>query len=139
MKLVKTEEVENPPLGLIGKGVEVLGDIEFAEGLRIEGRVVGSLVSETGTLVVEEGASIEARVNVGVCIISGNLDGDVTAKSRLEIRRTSRVRGDLAAPVLLIEEGAIFNGSVGMTRDEARPVQSGRVADSGEMVKAKGA
>jgi cytoskeletal protein CcmA (bactofilin family) len=139
MKLVKTEEIENPLLGLIGRGVAVSGDIKFIEGLRIEGRVAGSVVSENGTLVIEEGAQVEAKVEVGICIISGNLQGDVTAKSRIEIRRTSRVNGDVTAPVLLIEEGAMFNGSVGMTRDEGRRLESSRATETSDMVKVKGA
>ena len=116
MKLVRTNGNEGA-FGLIGKGVEVRGDILFTEGLRVEGKVVGSLVAESGTLIIDESARIEARVEVGVCVISGTLDGNVKAKSRVEIHKTSRVKGDITTPVLLVEEGAIINGSVGMNEE----------------------
>ena len=139
MKLVKESGIDNAS-GLIGKGVEVTGDIIFTEGLRVEGRVVGSLVSEKGTLVVDESARIEARVDVGVCLISGTLDGNVKAKSRVEIRRTSRVRGDIFTPVLLIEEGAVLNGNVGMSAEAAgRLMDATRPGDIDENVMVKGA
>jgi cytoskeletal protein CcmA (bactofilin family) len=124
MKLVKESGVDTAS-GLIGKGVEVTGDILFTDGLRVEGRVNGSLVSEKGTLVVEESARVEARVDVGVCLISGTLEGNVKAKSRVEIRRTSRVRGDIITPVLLVEEGSVLNGNVGMSAEAA-----GRLIDA---------
>src|SRR5687768_15762336 len=118
MKLVKNN-VNDSAFGLIGKGVEVKGDILFTDGLRVEGRVVGSLVAENGTLIVEQSAHIEARVDVGVCVISGALEGNVKAKSRVEIYKSSRVRGDITTPVLLVEEGAVLNGSIGMNEQAA--------------------
>jgi cytoskeletal protein CcmA (bactofilin family) len=118
MKLVKNNGNEGA-FGLIGKGVEVKGDILFTDVLRVEGRVVGSLVAENGTLIVEESARIEARVEVGVCVISGTLEGNVKAKSRVEIYKSSRVRGDITTPVLLVEEGAVLNGSIGMNEQAA--------------------
>ena len=139
MKLVKENGIDTAS-GLIGKGVEVTGDILFTDGLRVEGRVNGSLVSEKGTLVVEESARVEARVDVAICLISGILDGNVKAKSRVEIRRTSRVRGDIITPVLLVEEGAVLNGNVGMSAEAAgRLLDSTRQGDGEETVLVKGA
>ena len=139
MKLVKENGIDTAS-GLIGKGVEVTGDILFTDGLRVEGRVNGSLVSEKGTLVIEESARVEARVDVAICLISGILDGNVKAKSRVEIRRTSRVRGDIITPVLLVEEGALLNGNVGMSAEAAgRLLDSTRQGDGEETVLVKGA
>ena len=139
MKLVKENGIDNAS-GLIGKGVEVTGDVLFTDALRVEGRVVGSLVSEKGTLIVEESARVEARVDVGVCLISGILEGNIKAKSRVEVRRTSRVRGDIITPVLLVEEGAVLNGNVGMSAEAAsRLLDSTREPDSQENAMVKGA
>jgi len=139
MKLVKENGIDTAS-GLIGKGVEVTGDILFTDGLRVEGRVNGSLVSEKGTLVIEESARVEARVDVAVCLISGILDGNVKAKSRVEIRRTSRVRGDIITPVLLVEEGAVLNGNVGMSAEAAgRLLNATRPGDGEENILVKGA
>ena len=139
MKLVKENGIDNAS-GLIGKGVEVTGDIVFTDGLRVEGRVVGSVVSEKGTLVIEESARVEARVEVGVCLISGTLEGNIKSKSRVEVRRTSRVRGDIITPVLLVEEGAVLNGNVGMSAEAAsRLMDATRPGDAEENALVKGA
>ena len=116
MKLAKNNGNNNAS-GLIGKGVEVTGDILFADQLQVEGMVVGKVISKNGTLIIEEMGRVEAQVDVGVCVIRGTLDGNVKAKSRAEIHKTSRVRGDLTTPVLLFEEGAVFNGTIGMSQE----------------------
>ena len=141
MKFTKNgESVNENAVGLIGKGVEVSGDIVFSDGLRVEGRVAGSVVSEGGTLIVEQAARIEARVDVGICVISGTLEGNVTAKSRVEVHKTARVRGDITTPVLLVEEGAVVNGNVGMSSQSASHlVEPLRTSDAEEQVRVKGA
>jgi cytoskeletal protein CcmA (bactofilin family) len=140
MKLGKTNGNEDS-IGLIGKGVEITGDIIFTDGLRVEGRVAGSVKSESGTLVIEESARISARIDVGVCVISGTLDGDVNAKSRVEIRRNSKVRGDVTTPVLLMEEGALLNGAVGMGKEATARLRdaAGTTVDSEGIAQMRGA
>lgn len=141
MKFGKNDEAGNDSAaGLIGKGVEISGDIVFTGVLRVEGRVTGSLVSESGTLMVEQAARVEARVDVGICIISGIVEGNLSAKSRVEVHKTARVRGDLTTPVLLVEEGAVVNGNVGMaSQASSNSVESIRPRDAEEQVRVKGA
>ena len=141
MKFGKNEEAGNDSdAGLIGKGVEISGDIIFTGVLRVEGRVTGSLVSESGTLIVDQAARVEARVDVGICIISGIFEGNLSAKSRVEVHKTARVRGDITTPVLLVEEGAVVNGNVGMgSTASASSVEPIRLKDAEEQVRVKGA
>jgi cytoskeletal protein CcmA (bactofilin family) len=115
MKLVKSEGGASD-FGLIGRGIEIIGEITFNSQLNIEGKVKGKLVSESGTLTVGETGLIEAEVQVGACVIHGTLNGDLTAKTRVEIRRTGKVYGDVVTPILLVEEGAAFNGNIRMDR-----------------------
>ncbi|HWP43283.1 MAG TPA: polymer-forming cytoskeletal protein [Blastocatellia bacterium] len=119
MKLVNKGDNGASDFGLIGRGIEISGDISFTDRLQIEGRVSGTLTSESGTLGIGETGQVEARVEVGVCIIHGTLEGDLVASSRVEIRRTGRVTGDVITPVLLVEEGAIFNGAIRMGKEAA--------------------
>jgi cytoskeletal protein CcmA (bactofilin family) len=138
MKLVKNGS--DIAFGLLGRGVSVMGDIRFEDKLQVEGKVVGKVTSEKGTLIVEEGGRIEAQVDVGVCIIRGAVEGNINARSRIEIHKASRVRGDMTTPVLLVEEGAVFNGSVGMGQEqEARLPEEIPSRDSEERLKVKGA
>ena len=103
-------------VGLIGQGVEVSGNITFTDRLEIEGKVTGKISSEGGALIIGEFGAVKAEIDVGICVIHGNLEGDLTARARVEIHRTGRVTGDLLTPVLVVEEGAIFNGAVRMSQ-----------------------
>jgi cytoskeletal protein CcmA (bactofilin family) len=138
MKLAKNEgDAQTSASGLVSKGVEISGDILFAEELRVVGRVTGKVVSEKGSLVIEQAGRVEAQVEVGICVIRGTLNGDVKAQSRIEIYKTGRVRGDLSAPVLLVEEGAEINGSIGMGKAGDRLSEEVQPGDNGEKIQVK--
>ena len=138
MKLAKNDvDAHASTPGLVSKGVEITGDILFAEELRVVGRVVGKVISETGSLVIEQAGRVEAQVEVGICVIRGTLNGDVKAQSRIEIYKTGRVRGDLTAPVLLVEEGAVINGSIGMGKAGGRVSGELQPGDNGEEIQVK--
>lgn len=116
MKLVKGE-ANSSDFGWIGRGIEVTGDITFADRLQVDGKVTGKLISESGTLIIGESGQLDTQIDVGVCVVHGELRGNLIARSKLEIRRTGRVHGDVATPVLLVEEGAVFNGAIRMTQE----------------------
>jgi len=116
MKLVKNEPTSSD-FGLIGRGIEVIGDISFADRLQVDGKSQGKITSANGTLIVGESARIEAQIDVGVCVVHGLVQGNLIARSKLEIRKTGRVQGDVITPVLLVEEGAVFNGAIRMSQE----------------------
>jgi len=110
-------EPTNSDFGLIGRGIEVIGDISFADRLQVDGKTQGKLTSDGGTLIIGESARIEAQIDVGVCVVHGLVQGNLIARSKLEIRKTGRVQGDVITPVLLVEEGAVFNGAIRMSQE----------------------
>ncbi len=116
MKLVKGDNGKSE-LGWIGNGIEITGDIAFSDRLQVDGRVLGKITSESGTLIIGESGQLDAKIDVGVCVIHGALNGNLTARTKIEIRRTGRVSGDVMTPVLLVEEGAIFNGVIKMGQE----------------------
>jgi cytoskeletal protein CcmA (bactofilin family) len=116
MKLVKNEPTGSD-FGLIGRGIEVIGDISFADRLQVDGKTQGKLTSDSGTLIVGESARMEAQIDVGVCVVHGSVHGNLIARSKLEIKKTGRVHGDVVTPVLLVEEGAVFNGAIRMSQE----------------------
>jgi cytoskeletal protein CcmA (bactofilin family) len=120
--LVKTES-GGSDMGLIGRGIEVSGDIFFSDQLRVDGKVDGKITSQGGTLVIGESGHIEAQVDVGTCVIHGALHGNLIAKTKVEIHKSGRVHGDLITPVLLVEEGAIFNGMIKMGQESSRKLE----------------
>ena len=110
-------EPTSSDFGLIGRGIEVIGDISFADRLQVDGKTQGKLTSDNGTLIVGESARIEAQIDVGVCVVYGLVQGNLIARSKLEIRKSGRVQGDVITPVLLVEEGAVFNGAIRMSQE----------------------
>jgi cytoskeletal protein CcmA (bactofilin family) len=116
MKLVKGEN-GNSEFGWIGRGIEINGDIAFSDRLQVDGRVSGKLTSESGTLIIGELGQLDAQIDVGVCVVHGSVNGNLVARSKVEIRRTGRVHGDVMTPVLLVEEGAVFNGAIKMGKE----------------------
>lgn len=130
MKLVKSE-TNNSDFGWIGRGIEVKGDINFSDRLQVDGKTVGKLTSDSGTLIIGESGHVEAQIDVGVCVVHGSINGNLIARSKLEIRRTGRVQGDVITPVLLVEEGAVFNGAIRMSQEAgARLLEGVRSGDA---------
>lgn len=129
MKLVKSE-TNNSDFGWIGRGVEVTGDIAFADRLQVDGKVNGKLTSESGTLIVGESGQLDTQIDVGVCVVHGELRGNLIARSKLEIRRTGRVHGDVVTPVLLVEEGAVFNGAIRMSQEAVTKLEEIRKSNA---------
>jgi cytoskeletal protein CcmA (bactofilin family) len=112
-------DAEDSGQGRISRGVQVTGDVLFAEALHVEGRIIGKLASETGSLLIEQGGDVQADIDVGICVIRGTVRGNVNCKSRAEIYKTGRVEGDISSPVLLVEEGALLSGAITMSTQGA--------------------
>ena len=101
--------------GRICRSVQVSGDVLFSEALYVEGKIIGKLISESGSLIIEQTGDVQSDIDVGICIIRGTVRGNVTCKSRAEIYKTGRVEGNINSPVLLVEEGALLTGAVNMS------------------------
>lgn len=130
---------EDSGQGRISRGVEVSGDILFADALQVDGKVTGKIISESGTLMIEATGEVQADIDVGICVLRGSLRGNVNAKSRVEIYKTARVQGDIATPVLLVEEGAILSGAISMGKEGARLPESILLQGDDELRKSQGA
>jgi cytoskeletal protein CcmA (bactofilin family) len=99
-------------LGFVGDVVKFSGEVRFKSMLRIDGKFAGNVSSAEGTLIVSNGAQVtEAVINVAVAKINGTVEGDIKATKELVLGRTASVTGTVSAPALIVEEGALFNGS----------------------------
>ena len=106
----KTKEEMN---AFLGEGTEFEGKLSFTGSVRLDGRFKGEILSE-GTLVVGDSASIEGEIDVSEIIVSGEIKGSITASKRIEIHAPGKVFGNIQAPVVIIEEGVIFEGTCKM-------------------------
>ncbi len=99
-------------LGFVGDVLKFTGEVTFKSTLRIDGNFCGHVNSRDGTLIISVGAQVtQAIINVAVAKINGTVEGDINASKELILGRTANVTGNVSARALIVEEGALFNGS----------------------------
>jgi len=114
--------------GFIGSGTVLSGETTFQAMLRIDGHLTGRISSEDGTLIIGSTGRVDANILVAAAIINGTVNGDVVALERLELGRTARVVGNIQTPRLLMEDGAILEGSCSMIN--AKEILEKRIAEA---------
>jgi cytoskeletal protein CcmA (bactofilin family) len=97
---------------VIGKSVEIRGEVKGNEDLTIDGKVEGTITLGESRLTVGPNARVAANVAARDVVILGNLQGDVQATGRVELRQGCDLVGDIRAARLSIEENAQFKGKV---------------------------
>lgn len=112
--------------GFVGGTTVLSGDAEFKGMLRIDGRFTGRINSEKGTLIVSAGGVVEANVEVATARINGTVNGDIVATERVEFGRTAQVNGNVHTPSLIIEQGAIFEGTCSMRQGKPAAAAAGQ-------------
>ncbi len=98
---------------VIGDTMRLQGNLQGDEDLQVFGRVEGT-IELTQTLIVEPSGIVKADVEVQNAVISGVVVGNVTAADSVEITREGRMVGDIAAPRVILVDGASFKGQVDM-------------------------
>ena len=96
------------------EGIKLEGKLVFEGTARIDGQVAGEIISKD-TVIIGEKAKIEAQIEVNTIIVSGEINGNITAKNLLHLKRTGRIYGDINTPSLIIEEGGTFEGGCSMS------------------------
>lgn len=93
----------------LGKGAEFIGKLIFNGAVRIDGEFQGEVYGQ-GSLVVGEGAVVKAKIAVDSVYISGDVQGNIDVKGKINIHATGKFYGDVRTPVFIMEEGALFEG-----------------------------
>jgi cytoskeletal protein CcmA (bactofilin family) len=107
----------------IGKSVVIKGELNGSEDLTIEGHVEGKIELKDHVLTIGPNGKIKAQVFAKAVIVLGEVNGNVTASEKVDIRDGGSVDGDIVSPRVAIAEGAHFRGSVDMQRRGAQPGQ----------------
>jgi len=102
-------------VAFVGKGVEFKGTISYSGTVRIDGFFDGEIHTD-GTLLVGEEAIITAKVSAGTIACMGKITGDVTAKEKIKLLAPAVLNGGVKTPMLSIEDGVLFNGTLEMTQ-----------------------
>jgi len=104
-----------------GQSIVIKGDISGSEDLVIAGRVEGSITLNGRVLTLAAGSHVEGEIEAGTVIISGEVNGTVEAKDRLEIKSTAVVDGKLSTTRLIVADGSTINAQVEMAREDRKP------------------
>jgi cytoskeletal protein CcmA (bactofilin family) len=102
--------------GFVGNGTTLTGEANFKGMLRVDGGLSGRVSSQDGTLIVSTNGRVDANVEVAIAQIFGTVNGDIVASKRIEMGRVAKVTGNIQTPALVIENGAIFEGSCKMVQ-----------------------
>ncbi len=103
---------------VIGKNTQIKGSIHGSGNMRVDGMVEGE-ISITGEIVVGDAGRVIGNISGRSVLISGEVTGNISAESKLEIMPNGKLYGDVNASVLSIAEGAVFRGQSNM---EPRPI-----------------
>lgn len=117
-------EVISARPSLLGASLALRGELAGQEDLVIQGKFEGTIYVSGQCLTVGPEGQVKADVQAARVVIEGSVIGNISARERIEIRRTGRVMGDLVAPGIAIEDGAYVKGSIEILREEvpAAPV-----------------
>ncbi|HHM23654.1 MAG TPA: polymer-forming cytoskeletal protein [Bacteroidetes bacterium] len=103
---------------LIGKGALFEGNLTVQHSLRIDGKLKGNIQSTDSIIIGKEG-EVEGEVHVKNAIIGGKVKGKVIATGKVTLESTAEFTGELRAAKLVIDEGAIFDGTSQMREKPA--------------------
>ena len=114
MALVQEQRTHTPETNtLLGRGSEFEGKLVFEGTVHINGKLKGHIFSDD-VLVVGEGADVQAEIEVGTVLVYGSVTGNIKASRSIELHAPGRIRGNIATPNLMVEQGTIFQGACTM-------------------------
>lgn len=123
---------------VIGPTIRINGEISGDENLLIEGTVIGSVALKGHDLTVGQKGEVEANLNAKTVKVEGQVTGDIQGEEKVIITKTGRVRGNIIAPRVTLEDGAKFKGAIDMDPGVDKPAAvsasksaSGPASDSG--------
>ena len=105
-------------VSILSSGVKVEGKLYSDGNLRLDGEMNGD-ITVNGNFTVGETAEIKGQIKAQNLTLSGKVEGSITADQKVILEAGSRLKGDLKARVLVVEEGAVFDGKSEMSGGDA--------------------
>ena len=110
-------------IAMIGPTIHIKGEVNGEESLVIQGHVEGNINLKKNNLIIGQDGKVIATIHAHTVTIEGDLKGDIFAEERVIVKKTGKVRGNITAPQVSLEDGAKFKGSMDMdSRPTASPV-----------------
>ena len=104
---------------MIGQSIVIKGEVSGEEDLLIQGRVEGNINLNGNQVSVGESGEVYANIQAKVIQINGKVTGDISANEKVIISKSGNVHGNIIAPRVTLEDGAMFKGSIDMDPAEA--------------------
>ena len=111
--MARNTDNDSPSVNLIGKGTVIKGSIQSAGDIRIDGTLIGSIVSK-GKVVIGPSGNVEGDITCKDADISGSLKVKITVAEVLLLKPSAKLAGDIITNKLAIESGATFSGTCSM-------------------------
>ncbi len=105
----------------LGPSAAFHGELSGNEDLLIEGQFEGNIKLPDHCLTVGSNGQVKAEILARQVVVLGSVHGNISAREKIEIRKSGRVVGDLVAAGIAIEEGAYLKGSIDIQREEVQP------------------
>jgi cytoskeletal protein CcmA (bactofilin family) len=105
----------------IGPSIAIKGDVTGDEDLVIEGRIEGKILLKANSVTIGRNGRVKANVYANSIMVEGEVEGDLIGKDEVVIRQSGKVKGNVAAPRVVLDSGARFQGSIDMEQTQSRP------------------
>jgi cytoskeletal protein CcmA (bactofilin family) len=105
---------------VLNSDVELKGTLKFAGELTFDGKLDGEITSDS-VLNLGDNAIVKGNINVNSVVVRGKINGNVTAKDKIDIKSRTELFGDIRAPKLVIEEGVTFVGKTEVNPNKVAP------------------
>ena len=110
--MLNNGEQKDVKVATIGISVSIKGEIKGSEDLTVDGQLEGRIDLPEHTLTIGPNATVVADITAKVVTIFGSVIGNVSAREKVDIRKTASVEGTLTCGRLAVQEGAKINGKV---------------------------
>ena len=122
----------NQSKNVLNSEVEIKGNLKFSGELTFEGKIDGEVQTD-GTLNLGDSAVVNGNINAQTVVVRGKINGNITAKEKIEIKTKAELFGDIRASKLAVEEGVTFVGKAEVNPNKVSPTPA--TARPGEMPK----
>jgi cytoskeletal protein CcmA (bactofilin family) len=110
----------NDSKNFLNSDVEVKGTLRFGGELTFDGKLEGDIQSD-GTLHLGDNAAIKGNISANSVVVRGKVNGNVTAKEKIDIKSKTEMFGDIRAARLVMEEGVTFVGQTEVNPNKVSP------------------
>lgn len=103
---------------MIGPSIVIKGTVTGDEDLLVQGTIEGTIDLSAHVVSVGQSGKVAADISAKIVNIDGEVAGDITGNEKVVISKSGNVRGNIVAPRVTLEDGAIFKGSIDMDPGE---------------------